>query len=219
MHILLIESDTLNQTESLVSNLEKQGHHVSLAHTPEIAAQQTATLWPNLIVLNASANKLMPSDFGQTLSDTTLNIPCYVITEQSDLPITHSNELVLVDSVLRLEKQLKTLTATQKERFIRLPSLVIDRKQRRLLRASKTYSLTPKEFKLLHLLVEHRNEILSRKQIMQEVWETDYMGDTRTLDVHIRWLREKLEDNPSRPRQLVTIRGVGYSFVVETKTR
>jgi DNA-binding response OmpR family regulator len=50
---------------------------------------------------------------------------------------------------------------------------------------------------------------------MQEVWDTDYMGDTRTLDVHIRWLREKIEENPSHPRRLITVRGVGYHFVTE----
>jgi DNA-binding response OmpR family regulator len=50
---------------------------------------------------------------------------------------------------------------------------------------------------------------------MQEVWETDYLGDTRTLDVHIRWLREKIEENPSRPRHLITVRGVGYHFIAE----
>ena len=61
--------------------------------------------------------------------------------------------------------------------------------------------------------MEHADEALSRGTIMKEVWETDYLGDTRTLDVHIRWLREKLEDDPSHPRLIITVRGVGYRFL------
>jgi DNA-binding response OmpR family regulator len=60
--------------------------------------------------------------------------------------------------------------------------------------------------------MENAGEVLSRGTIMKEVWETDYLGDTRTLDVHIRWVREKLEDNPSRPQYIITVRGVGYRF-------
>ena len=83
-----------------------------------------------------------------------------------------------------------------------------------MLRQGQIYSLTPKEFKLLNLLVSSPDQIFSRKVIMQEVWETDYLGDTRTLDVHIRWIREKIEDNPSRPQRVITIRGVGYRFIL-----
>jgi DNA-binding response OmpR family regulator len=61
-------------------------------------------------------------------------------------------------------------------------------------------------------LMENAGEVLNRGTIMKEVWETDYLGDTRTLDVHIRWVREKLEDNPSRPQYIITVRGVGYRF-------
>ena len=80
--------------------------------------------------------------------------------------------------------------------------------------SKKRHILTPKEFKLLQLLINKHSEVLSRKTIMQTVWETDYMGDTRTLDVHIRWIREKIEENPSRPKHLVTIRKRGYRFIM-----
>jgi DNA-binding response OmpR family regulator len=96
--------------------------------------------------------------------------------------------------------------------------LIIDCQQYKVLRNGKGYWLTPKEFKLLYLLVENQGQILKRKTIMQEIWETDYMGDTRTLDVHIRWIREKIEENPSQPRHLITVRGVGYRFVVNPES-
>ncbi len=62
-------------------------------------------------------------------------------------------------------------------------------------------------------------EVVSRRRLMKDVWDTDYLGDTRTLDVHIRWLREKIEDHPSEPTLLRTVRGVGYRFEVKKRSR
>ncbi|MBK8051456.1 MAG: winged helix-turn-helix domain-containing protein [Anaerolineales bacterium] len=74
------------------------------------------------------------------------------------------------------------------------------------------HHITPKATALLHLFMTHANQVLSRSEIMREVWQTDYLEDTRTLDVHIRWLRECIEVDPSEPRHLVTVRGQGYRF-------
>lgn len=68
------------------------------------------------------------------------------------------------------------------------------------------------EARLLEVFMRHPNKILKRAFLMKEVWETDYIGDTRTLDVHVHWLRQKIEEDPSRPRLLRTIRGIGYRF-------
>lgn len=74
------------------------------------------------------------------------------------------------------------------------------------------YRMTPKQCLLLQLLMSHSGEVVARKEIMRTVWKTAYMDDTRTLDVHIRWLRERIEVNPSKPRYLLTERGVGYKL-------
>jgi DNA-binding response OmpR family regulator len=73
--------------------------------------------------------------------------------------------------------------------------------------------LRHKEFELLSLLVSRQDEVVTRAELFDEVWGTDWLGDTRTLDVHMRWLREKIEDDPSDPRFIRTVRGVGYRFV------
>jgi two-component system, OmpR family, response regulator RegX3 len=70
--------------------------------------------------------------------------------------------------------------------------------------------LSPKEYQLLRVLMRHRGHVVTREFLIQEVWGEDFMGDLKTLDVHIRWLREKIEANPSEPRCLLTVRGVGY---------
>ena len=96
---------------------------------------------------------------------------------------------------------------------IKIGPFIIDTECKSLQVNGETYNLPPKLFGLLILLVENSGEIVYREKIMQEVWHTDYMGDTRTLDVHIRWLREKLEENPSAPKYLSTVRGSGYRFI------
>ena len=78
-----------------------------------------------------------------------------------------------------------------------------------------THKLTPKECHLLEVLMLHPGKVLTRKLLMKEVWETDFLDDTRTLDVHICWLRKKIEEDPRRPRYIRTVRGTGYRFGVE----
>ena len=201
MHVLLIENQNLGNADSLLVNLQDQGHHVDLAHTPEDAVQKTSGLWPSVIVFNSANIAIDVADFQTALNYTRLDIPYLVATNDSG----------------DLNKNLQQAVKKQKARFFRQPDLIVDMQQRNVLHNGKKQSLTPKEFRLLKLFIDNKNQILSRKTIMQEVWETDYMGDTRTLDVHIRWIREKTEENPSRPQRLLTIRGVGYRLEVNTE--
>ena len=83
---------------------------------------------------------------------------------------------------------------------------------RRAFRGEQELRLTPKEFSLLAELVRSRGAALSRDLLLTQVWGYDYLGDSHTVDVHVRWLREKIEDNPSDPKRIVTVRGVGYRF-------
>lgn len=82
----------------------------------------------------------------------------------------------------------------------------------RLRKGDKEVHLTPKECKLLAVLMQNAGEVVSRKTLMKHVWETDYLGDTRTLDVHICWLRQKVEPDPRSPQYILTKRGQGYTL-------
>jgi DNA-binding response OmpR family regulator len=98
---------------------------------------------------------------------------------------------------------------------LRAGGLILDLDARCVIRkGGEAEHLTFKECALLNVFMSNGGEVLSRKRLMKEVWDTDYLGDTRTLDVHIRWLREKIEDDPSNPILLRTVRGVGYRFEV-----
>jgi DNA-binding response OmpR family regulator len=215
IQVLLIEDANLDQSKSLLTSLEDQGYQVSMSHTPETALETTRVLWPNLIVFNSNKSLLNLLTLQTAINQFNLKIPYVVVGDKSDLTTETSGNIIMVapDKLQQLSQSLKKVTANQQNRFVRLPDLIIDCHQRQLLCGGQIYSLTPKEFRLLFLLINYADQILSRKTIMQEVWETDYLGDTRTLDVHIRWIREKIEKNPSRPQRLITIRGVGYRFV------
>ncbi|MDO8672309.1 MAG: winged helix-turn-helix domain-containing protein, partial [Dehalococcoidia bacterium] len=91
-------------------------------------------------------------------------------------------------------------------------TLCIDFRQHSVTLEGRRLTLKPKEFDLLAFLVAHRGQVLTRDQLLQRVWGYDYAGDTRTVDVHVRGLREKIEAFPSEPRLIETVRGVGYRF-------
>jgi DNA-binding response OmpR family regulator len=221
MHVLLVENNNLDQSESLFSGLEEQGHNVFLVHTSETASHKTATVWPNLVVFHQSHGQLDLAGFQDAISQTKLNIPHIVVGKRKHLPDNIDKDTILVapSKPHQLNQSILKATVRQKRRFLRLPGLIIDCEQYNLLHNGRSHSLTPKEFKLLYLLISNPDQVLSRKTIMQKVWETDYMGDTRTLDVHIRWLREKIEEKPSQPQRLITTRGVGYRFVSELESK
>jgi DNA-binding response OmpR family regulator len=98
-------------------------------------------------------------------------------------------------------------------RLLRVGDIVLDPETCRLEVNGEISILTPKQSELLSLFMSRPGEVLTRKQIIKEVWKTDYTGDTRTLDVHIHWVRRKLGDVHREPRYLQTVRGVGYLFV------
>jgi len=90
--------------------------------------------------------------------------------------------------------------------------LEVDLRRRRASRKGQELSLKPKEFELLSFFLQNRGFAFTRDKLLDEVWGYDFAADTRTVDVHVRWLRQKIEDEPARPTRLITVRGVGYRF-------
>ena len=95
---------------------------------------------------------------------------------------------------------------------IRYNGLVLDPKKQQVTVHGEKHHLTPKECKLLATLIEHSGKMLTREFLMREVWQTSYVEDTRTLEVHVSWLRRKIEEDVNGPRLILTIRGIGYMF-------
>jgi DNA-binding response OmpR family regulator len=95
---------------------------------------------------------------------------------------------------------------------IQFDNLSIDLTRREIRLNDQVVPLKPKEFDLLVFLAQHPGQVLSREYVLEKVWGWDYIGDSRTVDVHIRWLREKIEPDPAVPRRILTVRGAGYRF-------
>lgn len=115
-----------------------------------------------------------------------------------------------------VEKALTPLRRGKKRpvRFLRCGNLSLDLRTQCLTKGDQRYRLTPKEFLLLKMFMSKPGQVLTHKAIMKEVWYTDYLGDRRTLYVHVNWIRQKIEDAPGNPVSLRTVRGVGYRFEV-----
>ena len=97
---------------------------------------------------------------------------------------------------------------------LKLDGLALDIETRELTVEHRTHRLRPKECLLLRTFMSHPGETLTREFLMQEVWETDYFEDTRTIEVHVSWLRQKIETDTSEPQHILTVRGIGYMFMV-----
>jgi DNA-binding response OmpR family regulator len=98
------------------------------------------------------------------------------------------------------------------ERTVQAGDVILDLQNRTVITPKGQHHMTPKQCALLQMLMIRCGEVVSRREIMQDIWQTNFLGDTRTLDVHIRWLREYIESDPSNPRYLITVRGRGYRF-------
>lgn len=216
---LVLVEDKLANSFSLAVGLAEGGHHVALAHTSRAAALQVHQRWPDAVILNLLNGELDPISVCRELDETKLEIPRLILAEKARLEplgttLGADDILTAPYTLSELSRRLDRVAKPSQERFQRLGDIILDMKSRQVLRAGETYSLTPKEFSLLTLLASRSGEVVSRRTIMNEVWQTDYLGDTRTLDVHICWLRQKIEVDPSKPKRLVTMRGVGYRLLV-----
>jgi DNA-binding response OmpR family regulator len=114
--------------------------------------------------------------------------------------------------LIREEMGSKTPVEQPAAQTLTFGNLSIDQGRHEAFLADQALALKPKEYELLVFLAQHRNQAVSREFILERVWGWDYTGDSRTVDVHVRWLREKIEPDPTNPQRIITVRGAGYRF-------
>ena len=117
-------------------------------------------------------------------------------------------------NVRRTKKLFENTRSLSKKYFTHL-GITIDTDKRQVLYDDNEILFRPKEFELLHKLMSNPGKVFTREQLVQDIWGFEYFGDTRTVDVHIRWIREKIEENSQKPTKIITLRGVGYKSNVE----
>lgn len=218
---LLVVEDDQTLLDTLAYNLTNEGYEVTRASDGIAALNLAREQKPDLILLDI----MLPSLDGLTVCRTLrreTHVPIVLLTARSGevdrivgLDSGADDYIVKPFSLGELYARLRAvLRRGQREIEAKLQSgdLTLDLVAHRALRGQQPLNLTPKEFDLLAELIRHRGAVLTRDLLLQRVWGFDFVGDSRTVDVHIRWLREKIEDDPADPKRIETVRGIGYRF-------
>ena len=221
LKVLLI-GKVASTLSSLRPSLEKKGYLVSAVCSRKKALEQVGADEPDLIILDATSPRLDGGRTCQALRQKVGEVPIILISnEGNDAGHAEADfRLTAPFTFRKLVNRIKRATQGKEQsgETLQVGGLVLHFDRHSVTRGKTRHQLTPKEFKLLEVFMRHPGKVLSRKFLMKNVWETDYVGDTRTLDVHVRWLREKIEEDPSSPVHLRTVRGVGYRFEVPEQT-
>jgi DNA-binding response OmpR family regulator len=212
--ILLIEK-AKSPIDWIVPSLEKKKHKVALARNEQEAIQLAASEMPDLIILNATSPRIDGRKICQALHEKVTEIPIILIlTEANEGEDVMGATFVLTPPFTsrKLFNRIRSILKSDEGETLQAGRLTLNLGTRRINNGSKERRLNPKELELLKVFMRSPGRVLSRKFLMKKIWKTDYMGDTGTLNVHVCRLREKIEENPSSPTYLRTVRGVGYRF-------
>ncbi len=238
--ILVIDDESV-LVETIAYNLEQAGYQVITAGDGTSALQAAYRELPDLIILDIMLPEMDGLEVCRQLrrESSTATTPIMMLTAKGDeidkvvglevgaddyvtKPFGRRELLARVRALLRridyapldAEKPAQEATneTSRANRELVAGPLRIDLAGRRVNCRGQEMELQPKQFELLTYLVRNRGTVLTRDQLLHNVWGYDYAGDTRTVDVHVRWLREKLEEDPANPRLIQTVRGVGYCF-------
>lgn len=223
--ITVVEDDAV-LAETLAENLTQEGYKVTLVSDGESAYQKIVDSPPDLIVLDVMLPRLDGLSLCRMIrrEPTVSHIPIIMLTARSSevdkivglesgaddyvvKPFGLGEFLARIRAVMR---RAPNRPASQDE--LAMGSLRLDLAGRHAYLQEDELKLSHKEYDLLAELMRNQGVVLSRDLLLSKVWGYDYFGDRRTVDVHIRWLRKKIEEDPSNPTRIVTVRGIGYRF-------
>jgi two-component system, OmpR family, response regulator RegX3 len=219
--ILVVEDETAI-AEPLAEHLAREGFEAEIASTIEAAEKSLQAGMPDAILLDV----MLPDGNGRDLAKSvrrTSDVPIIMVTARGEeldrvvgLELGADDYVVKPFSARELTARIRAiLRRGRPERPpgpIEIDGIALDPASRTVTKDGEPVELAAKEFDLLHMLMANAGNVSRREQIMDEVWDPHWFGPTKTLDVHISWLRKKLEDDPHDPRLIVTVRGVGFRF-------
>jgi DNA-binding response OmpR family regulator len=226
-HILLVDDDSLMR-RSLAFNLEQAGYRTDAAASAEDALAMARRNPPDLVLLDIGLPGMDGLDALRHLKET-LSLPVIFVTARrreldevlglelgADDYITKPFDvdvlLARIKAVLRRSERIPSATSTERPSTLVVGDLIIDSVAHTVTVAGKIITLSPREFELLHALALEPGRVFSVDELLGRVWGAEFIGQPQVVYVHIRWLREKLEENPNRPRRILTVRGVGYKL-------
>ena len=215
--ILLIEGKRTDHP-SFAAGLTKKGYLVESVPSGSAALNQLDNVVPNLVVMDASSMRTNGKRICKALRQKQPGLPLIlVIDKNSDPNDDYGADIVLMlpFTMQKLINRIRHLLPIQNNCDLEGGPIMLDVAEKRAMINEKQVQLTPRLVVILKILMEHAGEVVERKAMFSEAWETDYTADTRSLDVHMSWLRQAIEENPRKPQFIKTIRGIGYRLDVE----
>jgi DNA-binding response OmpR family regulator len=214
--ILWIEGKRAD-SPSFVPGLRKKGYQVETVATGTEALERLDDLDPDLVVLNAASMRTSGRRICRSMRDQSDSLPIIVISNPENSLAGDPCANVVLDlpfTIRKLINRIVPLLPGDGNSLVKKGPIHLDMDKKRVRCQSREARLTPRLAVLLKTMMDHPGQVLERERLFREVWKTEYTGDTRTLDVHISWLRHALEEDPRRPRFLKTVRGIGYRLDV-----
>ena len=232
---ILVVEDEPSLQETLLYNLEKQGYSVEAAGDGRLAIEAARRMNPDLIILDIMLPVMDGFEVCKILRKE-MTVPILMLTARDDeidrvvglevgaddyltKPFSMRELMARVKAQLRRTgmlrdemAKLKTPEANAPHEVLAFDNLSINLTRREVILDGQVLALKPQEYDLLLFFAQHKGQMLSREFILERVWGWDYVGDSRTVDVHVRWLRQKIEEDAAEPTRIVTVRGGGYRF-------
>jgi DNA-binding response OmpR family regulator len=215
---ILVVEDEPAISEPLAESLDREGFEPEVAGTLETAREALERQAPDV---------MLPDGDGRDLAREIRrgsDVPIIMLTARGEeidrvvgLELGADDYVVKPFSMRELTARIRAIMrrgrGTERRGPIEIGTIQLDPGSRTVTKSGEPIELAAKEFDLLHMLMSNAGDVLKREQIMDEVWDPHWFGPTKTLDVHVSWLRKKIEDDPSHPRYITTIRGVGFRFL------
>lgn len=202
---------------TFIPELRNKGYLIDTVSTGGEALTRLDDFNPDLIVVNAASMGSTGTRICRSLQLRSDGLPILLISSsdfQGSKDICADVVLRLPFTTRKLVNRIKILLPGEGRNLLHAGPIWLDLERKRVRCRSRESSLTPKLTALLVVLMESPGEVIERDELFRQVWETQYTGDTRTLDVHISWLRKAIEEDPREPRILITVRGFGYRLDV-----
>ncbi len=224
---ILVVEDEESFVEALTVGLKREGFRVRVARDGVEALELFDLVQPDLILLDVMLPLISGVDVCREIRSRS-QVPIIMVTAKSSeidtvvgLEVGADDYVTKPFSLRELVARVRALlrrsgTATDGPRpetaVLEAGGIRLDQERHEVSVRGSQVSLPLKEFELLEILMENRNRVLTRQTLIDRVWGSDYVGDTKTLDVHVKRLRTKIESDPANPRHLITVRGLGYKF-------
>jgi DNA-binding response OmpR family regulator len=200
---------------SFIPDLEAKGYKVTFVTTGKDALQKLNNSKPDVMVVDGASMRTTGSRICKSVQSKHPTIPIILINSSDNLPtntIVAEVQLIHPFTIRKLENRILPFAPGAGKNTIKEGPIQLDMDRQVIRCNKKEVHITPRMAELLKMLIKSKGQVLDRKHLFSKIWRTDYTEDTRSLDVHINWLRKIIENDPNNPELLITVRGKGYKL-------